>query len=1253
MTGRLRRWHVVCLGTLVVLMSSCAVMERSSEEDCTTDCKEKAKVCQKPTMMALAKDLDALERHIDKYGSVVIKEPDVWGQARLTQYREEFEAQMRVDLNQFQERLQGSVNRQDQAFFAEAFSLSAAISGPGAVTTYPQGTLPTPTSTTVQPTNVVLQPPATGGAPAAVGNAPAPGTTAPAPQDLINLNVFGNPVTLPSFPGSTPGLVTALAPPNSGGPTAGTALGISLEPTIVLEQKARYLNHLNQIRRTNEGDDTADSPGYSLNLVRIPVSVLPGKWTRLGHAAEVTITMTPVLSDELLPTTFRNLVLNDLVDQLGVPLTQILNDPAFVKTWLQEDQYDLMLKIDEAELRDDAQLPLPRKVDATPDATDTAPSGQQPPTQPTPPGFHRRGKVSAFERAKQGLSQENQRKVELAKALQYPSLAIPATKLRKAKLPFPPSQILDIYGYAFPYRVAFEAHRTFSKDIPNRDYVHLPDVQGYLQEEIGDAYRFLAHPNNADLWVNFCRPELVSAIRAWTQCQKDGDAKAAATASIPCLEVMRRDFRQAVRAKSGDNADSVTTALAWAIIVESALLNDQLVHDMKESAAAKGCAPPNPAWLDYYMPSPSAEARQAFNEYVRCRWPIHVFALDPSTDDQNLADQDTTRREMQLALSLAFVSGQMSANNLTRYARRLDAQYNTIDINRTAVGFSHGENIFGWRFYPRFQTPDTESNAQVLFRDMLVGGPTKDQLLRERRLEPGIRDCVAIVMMPSFVPYVTCDVSSNWLNVTHPKCKQMDSDDALRLSRSVKSIQTCSGNVQDADCYRDGDLARLLRKAEQLEARLPLQTQTVQVPYENTLGGFAMFNNGITDLAPELYGWYGAPSVRVDAPTTVFLMGNHFSVKQTRIIAGGIVIDPRVQHPQYSDSATLAPLPFQESLSRQVLRVTIPAGAQTIESNGRFFVDVQVATPYGVTSHLLIPAVNLAAGPAPASGWKASQVAANYVADLQKNTFTATGLDPAQDLVIYLNPGDVPVGMAAANVTLTMTTPYPAVPLPVFSAVDFDAKQHQLTIKSEAFRKALGETFGPKFLNDTAHPKVPETAVFQTLIDPVGSDKKTSLKKGLTLAVPLTIKWQQPAPAAASWTTEKVAVNYVIANNAFAKAAAAPTAPATLAISLTPAADTPNFTKANVTLTLSKPTATQFVLSGDYNAVNHVLTIQGDDLATALFKLGKDLGTDVTKPPADVTVTSSSVDPLDSALKSLDKKVSVTNGLTIAWQKQP
>src|SRR5690606_36837883 len=149
--------------------------------------------------------------------------------------------------------------------------------------------------------------------------------------------------------------------------------------------------------------------------------------------------------------------------------------------------------------------------------------------------------------------------------------------------------------------------------------------------------------------------------------------------------------------------------------------------------------------------TPPAEARHAFNQYVGLRWPILVFALDPQNQDQNLADVFTRRRETQLAMSLAFLSGNISVRNLTRYARRLESAYDTIAINRTVVGFSHGEKTFGWRFYPRFQTPEFESNFVSIFRDQLIGGPNRNQELRQHKLEPGIRECVAIVLMPALV----------------------------------------------------------------------------------------------------------------------------------------------------------------------------------------------------------------------------------------------------------------------------------------------------------------------------------------------------------------------------------------------------------------------------------------------------------------------------------------------------------------------
>jgi hypothetical protein len=757
------------------------------------------------TVRDLAHDLDHLERYIERYGSIVAEQPSVWGQARLTKYREEFEQQMQLQVTKFGPTLQGSLSRSDQAYAADALSLAytaQAVAGGGAA----------PGATSSSSSSVA-------------------GPTPPAMP-----NAFGAFDTMTRTPVSLP------APLGFG--ATGKA-GLSLEPTVYLDQMKRYIDHLHELRRINDGDDTADSPGYSLNLVRIPVSVLPGRKTQEGAGAEITLTLRPHLHPELLPMTFHNLVTNDLVDLIGVPLTEIINDA-------------------------DCRAHLKAELQASA-ANSRAPN------------VANQRQMSALNRI------WVRTKVKLGHSGSI-------TKLRNAQRPFPASQIPEIYGEDEWNALIGATYKQFLFDVPNKSVVHYPDVQGYLQEQLSGAYRFLNDPSNIDLW-GYCDPGLglVSAIRG---------------RRVHDLAALRSQFETAFQKRTGlDPGTESACLLAWSVVVDSALLNAQLVEDMKNAPAARGGFHLPTEWLPYYMPNPPNEAREAFNEYVHCRWPIHVFALDPEADQQNIADTFSSRREMQLAMSLAFVSGQLSANNLYRFARRLETEMETISLNNTAVGFSHGNETFGWRFYPRFQTPDTETNLGVCVRDLLIGGPNRKALLKQRRIEPGIRECVAIVLMPSFVPYATLDTSSNWFALFDPRRKAMDSERAIELSARVKGIQNEMPMVSNAACYRDGELERLMRRTEQLESRLPLQTLSVQVPYENTLGGFAMFNTGITNLSPELLGWYGSPGVNLDGSTTVFLIGNHFSVHQTRVLIGGQEITNA------------------EMLSRQVMKVTIPANA--------------------------------------------------------------------------------------------------------------------------------------------------------------------------------------------------------------------------------------------------------------------------------------------------------------------------------------
>jgi hypothetical protein len=995
----LRRAVLLLLAALAPLFCSCVALAPRVEDACEGDCKWKARVCKDPSVMTLAHDLDELEEHIDKYGSVVAKQPDVWGQARLQMHREQVEKILADRLDKFQETLQGSLSRSDQAYLADALALSAAVSSGTAGAAPPRVAVNNNTANSAAATPV-----------------PVPAAT---PQTEVFAG-FGN-ISRTGVQG----------PLNI--PFAVAKTGLSLEPTELLDQLNRYLQHLNELRRINEGDDTADSPGYSLNLVRIPVSVLPGKKTYQGYGAEVTMTLTPYLSDELLPTTFRNLVVNDLVDQLGLPLTEALNDceaRCFLEHWNKQ-----------------FETPCP-----------TSAKVMNPPP-PTPEKF------TAFVR-----SIVNKRYV------------IPATKLRQGKLPFPPSETYDVFGDDFVSWSALEAYQTFKDDLGSKPVIHLPDVQGYLLEELAAAYKLLADPGNQDLW-NECTPDLVVAIRARNKTR---------------IEEARGRFTDAVQAKQGGAVERRThVALAWAIVVESALLNDQLIRDMKETASLKGCAClSDDSGQEFFRPAPTAEARRAFNEYIRCRWPIHVFALDPVSQEQNIADAFSLRREMQLALSLAFASGQLSANNMLRYARRIEEDIDTIALNRTAVGFSHGEDTFGWRFYPRFQTPEIGSNAEVIFRDLLVGGPSRNAQLCERRLEPGMRECTAVVIMPSFVPYCTLEVNSNWFRLTDPKCKELTTAQAMRLSRSVKAIQTCGCNVGDADCYRDGDLARLMSKAQQLEARLPLQSTMVQVPYENTLGGFAMFNNGVTDLAPALTGWYGATYINTDAPTTLFLVGNHFSVHQTRVIAGGVEISDH------------------EMLSRQVMKVTIPAGAQTVPApefidgkcvpDASSVVDVHLATPYGVTSHLFIPAV----GQKPAKADVGLSWGNNGMVDLGY-VYSGVGIaasNPPTTRPAFLRvKGKDPALSGAIAITLLFSDKV-GVDLP--APITFDASG-AATVQG-ADLAAVFTKFGPVYGPQQTNPPQP-VSVDSVIVQPLVLDQitKAYVKHGEArqLKTNLTINW--------------------------------------------------------------------------------------------------------------------------------------------------
>jgi hypothetical protein len=862
--------------------------------------------CRDDAIERLGKEIDWLEHQLDLHGSIVAKAPDVWGQNRLVRHRLEYEDQLRRRLPLFEQYSQAAIRRSDQSFLGMALAVQSAA-GPRRRPEFvavPEASVVNSIQTLLPTTNEQ------------VGRAD--------PVVIARTAPFAGPEL-------APGMRFEDQP-------------LALEPTLQLDHLSRYLNHLNELRRINEGDDSADAPGYALNLVRIPVSITPGQKTRKGHGAEITITVDPDLDAALLPNTVRNLVINDLVDLIAPALMHCVNDPECV-AWA-----DQIL----------------------------APAGA--------------------ERERAGVMAAMRSLAERLPAI-TPSAA-PSLQTRRSRLPIPVSQLAEVAGVRQIAVLVQAARRALSAHPAARPCIEYVDVRGYLAEELGAASDLLALDARRDLWEQlpgWRLPDLVRGRRAEELARVRchvlttlGTGREPADAGVP--EPLPGPDA-GICCEEGLPAQplcrSVAAVLAWGILVEAALLEERLASDMREAGVA-ACG------LPLTGPDPAPEARAAFCDYVRRRWPVRVFALDPALDEQTVEDAFARRRELQIVTAAAFATGRLSAQALERYTRRVETDMSVVALNRTAVGFAHGADTFGWRFQPRVQTPPTRGQLAALGETLC--GPSSDADLMQRALEPGLRECVAIVVMPSFVPRLTFDVQTRWFSLAHPAATEPGMRHTLKLSRSLKAIERSAAACgRCGHLYRDGQQARLMRKVEQLAERMPQQTLEARIPRENTSGGFELFDAGVTDLAPELAGWYGAPGVDPAAGTTLFLLGKGFSVHDTRVIAGGrparfrllsrevieVEIPPGVQTlggPQASclawkvGQASRLPLQATETVAPHAPSLRLAAHVEPLPApaasslpspspcHDREFVDVHLATPYGVTSHLLVPVARRTGG---------------------------------------------------------------------------------------------------------------------------------------------------------------------------------------------------------------------------------------------------------------------------------------------------
>jgi hypothetical protein len=204
--------------------------------------------------------VDELDRILTAYGTISVKTPDVWGQDRLAKFRSEYEAQMAEWLKHgFKGEINASVRRAESE--SRLVQVGASLGSPSTK----------------------------------------PATTPP--DDTASSNAISK------------NLATLSSTSQASSPTIEKA-PVSLEPTVVLDEHSSYLNHLNQLRRINAGDELADRPGYGLYLVRIPVTLSPGPRSRKGKGAIITVSAKSVMTKSTLRNALRNTVINETVNNL-------------------------------------------------------------------------------------------------------------------------------------------------------------------------------------------------------------------------------------------------------------------------------------------------------------------------------------------------------------------------------------------------------------------------------------------------------------------------------------------------------------------------------------------------------------------------------------------------------------------------------------------------------------------------------------------------------------------------------------------------------------------------------------------------------------------------------------------------------------------------------------------------------------------------------------------------------------------------
>jgi hypothetical protein len=379
----------------------------------------------------------------------------------------------------------------------------------------------------------------------------------------------------------------------------------------------------------------------------------------------------------------------------------------------------------------------------------------------------------------------------------------------------------------------------------------------------------------------------------------------------------------------------IENILSFALRIQAAGVNRRLKQDMADQVS--GLNAEDLKRLSLFEPEVSEAAFHTFEKYVEAKWPLRVYAIEPVIAQQNVADVFGRRSQSAFDLVGSGLIGPAKALAGIASDHRAGEDETAIRLNPTMVGFGAGQSTFGWIFYPRIQTSGGRSGRLLTDVALLLNGRVPDPVGSDQSIEPGQRECTVLIETPNFIPKIEFITVADWFRTSEVGDGQKsDLERASVLGRKLVAAENALNKAKVEGQYRPEEYQIATDRLNQLRDLMPTQRLVVRVPFSGDHNDSRIFCSQGLQLRPSLSGWHGRPPVRGEE-STIFLEGSNFSVHDTHVVAGGRVA-------------------LSVLVSRNVLEVTIAKdAAPTPSENGTLLLDLNVATPNGISNHLLIP----------------------------------------------------------------------------------------------------------------------------------------------------------------------------------------------------------------------------------------------------------------------------------------------------------